>query len=62
MVEPSRAGLTIIGAPNAAKAASVSAALATCRQSGVGRPSARQMRLVITLSIETLEASTPGPV
>ncbi len=61
-VEPSRAGLTIMGAPSACKACSVSVALATNRQSGVGRPSARQRRLVMILSIAMLEASTPEPV
>ena len=62
MVEPSRAGLTIIGAPSAAKALRAAAALSTSNQPGVGRPSARQMRLVITLSMAMLEAITPEPV
>ena len=38
------------------------AALATWRQSGVGRPSARHRRLVMVLSMARLEASTPEPV
>ena len=62
MVEPSRTGLTIMGEPSAAKAARVSAALRTWRQAGVGRPSASQMRLVMSLSMATDEAITPGPV
>ena len=32
------------------------------RQSGVGRPSKRQMRLVMILSMAMLEAITPEPV
>jgi len=62
MLEPSRAGLTIMGAPSAANAARVWSGLATMRQSGVGRPSKRQMRLVMILSMAMLEAITPGPV
>ena len=62
MLDPSRAGLTIMGAPRASKAARVSSALATMRQSGVGNPSKRQMRLVMILSTAMLEAITPGPV
>jgi hypothetical protein len=62
MVEPSRTGFTIMGEPNAAKASCVSAALCTCRHAGVDKPSATQMRLVMSLSIATAEAITPGPV
>jgi len=62
MVEPSRAGFTIMGLPRAAKASRVARALSTWRQPGVGRPTADQMRLVMTLSMATLEASTPEPV
>ena len=62
MVEPSRAGFTIMGAPSASNAASVASALSTKRHAGVGNPSAYQMRLVITLSMATLDASTPAPV
>ena len=62
MVEPAREGLTIMGAPSSAKACAVSALLATRRQSGVGRPSKRQMRLVMILSMAMAEAMTPGPV
>ena len=62
MLEPSRAGLTIIGEPSAAKAAVHSSALLTRRQSGVGMPSKRQMRLVMILSIAMLDAITPEPV
>ena len=62
MLEPSRAALTIMGAPSTASAASHSAALRAMRQSGVGRPSKRQMRLVMILSIAMAEAITPDPV
>ena len=62
MVDPSRSGLTIIGLPSAANASTVASALSTWRQSGVGKPSLRQMRLVMTLSIAMLDAMTPGPV
>ena len=66
MEEPSRGGLTISGRPN------TSGTLRTCAASswsaarrtylGVGSPSACQMRLVMTLSMATLEAITPEPV
>lgn len=66
MEEPSRGGLTISGRP------STSGTARTCSRDcwssarrtyfGVGRPSACHRRLVITLSIATLEAMTPEPV
>ncbi|OIQ63984.1 hypothetical protein GALL_544670 [mine drainage metagenome] len=62
MVEPSRAGLTIIGPPNCAQAAWVAPALLTVTQAGVGNPSARHRRLVMILSMPMLEAMTPAPV
>ena len=62
MVEPSRTGLTIIGLPSAASAARVCAPLCTWRQAGVARPSASQMRLVMSLSMASAEAITPEPV
>ena len=62
MVEPSRSGFTIIGLPSAAKAWAVAAALSTWRHCGVGKPSLRQMRLVMTLSMAMLEPMTPEPV
>ena len=51
-----------MGEPNCAKAARVWAALVTWLHAGVARPSKRQMRLVMTLSIEILDAITPEPV
>ncbi|MNU11227.1 hypothetical protein D3C72_2589160 [compost metagenome] len=51
-----------MGEPSVANAACVSSTLCTWRQAGVDRPSAIQMRLVMTLSIATDEAITPGPV
>ncbi len=64
--EPSRGGLTISGRPSVSGTATTSAR--DCRsgdnhtQAGVGRPSASQTRLVITLSIAIADAITPDPV
>ena len=52
----------IMGLPKAANASRVSCAVLTCRHAGVGSPSANQIRLVMSLSIATAEAITPGPV
>ncbi len=51
-----------MGEPRSSSACAVSAALDTSRQSGVGRPSKRQMRLVMILSMAMADAITPGPV
>ena len=51
-----------MGAPSCSKAASVCDALLTLTHAGVDKPSLRQMRLVMTLSMAMLEAITPEPV
>ena len=65
--EPSRGGLTISGRPmrsgtSRTRFARSGRPRASHSQRGVGRPSASQTRLVITLSIAIAEAITPEPV
>jgi hypothetical protein len=66
MDEPSRGGFTISGRPSTSGTAMTCSRLCWSKARrtylGVGRPSACQMRLVMTLSMATLEAITPEPV
>jgi hypothetical protein len=62
MLEPSQDGFTASGRPNSDAASASSAALATMRHGGVGKPTPCQSCLVRSLSMPSAEASTPLPV
>jgi hypothetical protein len=63
---PSRGGLTINGRPSSSGTVRTRSRCCSSTpsrtQRGVGRPSASQTRLVMTLSIAIAEAITPEPV